>query len=212
MNCLHIVISEFNDGGFLMYVIFCVTVIIWMTGLEKSFFYWKFSSARNKFIKYADSLCNGDTHFKNSTGLENYDYFLLQLRKNISQNSNCHKNLIREFIICSRPMLDRHLKSMSVWISIAPLLGLLGTVIGMVETFKTIMDFGAGNPGITAKGISIALLTTQAGLTSAFPALIFYNFLVNKKKSLLNQIIIDCEILFKRLNDSHFRYRKDQDV
>ena len=57
-----------------------------------------------------------------------------------------------------------------------PLLGLLGTVIGMVEVFTTITSQGVGDPGALAGGIAQALITTAAGLTVAIPALIGYRY------------------------------------
>ena len=76
--------------------------------------------------------------------------------------------------------LSRSLKTISTCAAIAPMLGLLGTVSGMVHTFETIQLFGFGNPVLLADGISEALLTTQAGLLVAFPLMLAYNFLMNK--------------------------------
>ncbi len=61
--------------------------------------------------------------------------------------------------------------------SLAPMLGLLGTVSGMVHTFEVIQLFGFGNPVLLADGISEALLTTQAGLLVAFPLMLTFNYL-----------------------------------
>jgi biopolymer transport protein ExbB len=72
---------------------------------------------------------------------------------------------------------SKSLKIIGVCASIAPMLGLLGTVTGMVHTFETIQQFGFGNPVLLADGISEALLTTQAGLLVAFPLMLAYNHL-----------------------------------
>ena len=63
---------------------------------------------------------------------------------------------------------------------IAPLLGLLGTVAGMIRTFSVISLFGGGNPALLAEGISEALLTTQAGLVTAFPLMLCSSLLRRK--------------------------------
>jgi hypothetical protein len=65
-----------------------------------------------------------------------------------------------------------HCKNIAALAAMAPLLGLLGTVMGMVHTFETIARFGFGNPVLLADGISEALLTTQAGLLTAFPLIL----------------------------------------
>ena len=68
--------------------------------------------------------------------------------------------------------LERFLNPLGTIAAISPLLGLLGTVIGMVKVFSAIQAQGVGNPGVLAGGISEALITTAAGLSIAIPALI----------------------------------------
>lgn len=79
--------------------------------------------------------------------------------------------------------MERYLSTLATIASVTPLLGLLGTVIGMIQVFGVIMDAGVGNPGVLAGGISKALITTAAGLSVAIPTLIFHRYLdsrVNK--------------------------------
>ncbi len=72
--------------------------------------------------------------------------------------------------------LERFLNTLGTIASISPLLGLLGTVIGMIKVFATITTQGVGDPGSLAGGISEALITTAAGLSVAIPSLMFYRF------------------------------------
>ena len=72
--------------------------------------------------------------------------------------------------------LERYLNTLGTIASVTPLLGLLGTVIGMIKVFAAITTHGVGNPGVLAGGISEALITTAAGLSVAIPSLIFYRF------------------------------------
>lgn len=72
--------------------------------------------------------------------------------------------------------LERFLNPLGTIASVTPLLGLLGTVVGMIKVFAAIMVHGVGDPGILAGGISEALLTTAAGLTVAIPSLIFHRY------------------------------------
>ncbi|GIX29603.1 MAG: translocation protein TolQ [Porticoccaceae bacterium] len=69
--------------------------------------------------------------------------------------------------------LERYLDVLSIAASVAPLLGLLGTVVGMIEVFTAIVLQGTGNTAVLAGGISEALITTAAGLTVAIPAVVF---------------------------------------
>jgi biopolymer transport protein ExbB len=80
--------------------------------------------------------------------------------------------------------LDRYLNTLGTIAAVTPLLGLLGTVIGMIEVFGVIMEAGVGNPGVLAGGISQALITTAAGLSVAIPALMFHRYFVNRVENL----------------------------
>lgn len=72
--------------------------------------------------------------------------------------------------------LERYLNALGTIASITPLLGLLGTVIGMIQVFSVITTAGVGDPNVLAGGISQALVTTAAGLTVAIPALFFHRY------------------------------------
>lgn len=80
--------------------------------------------------------------------------------------------------------LDRFLTALGTIAAITPLLGLLGTVIGMISVFTTITSLGVGNPAELAGGISQALITTAAGLSVAIPSLIFYRHFRGKVDAL----------------------------
>ncbi|MCP4695566.1 MAG: MotA/TolQ/ExbB proton channel family protein [Gammaproteobacteria bacterium] len=72
--------------------------------------------------------------------------------------------------------LGRYLNMLGTIASISPLLGLLGTVVGMIDVFATITTEGVGNASALAGGISTALITTATGLSVAIPALLFYRY------------------------------------
>ena len=81
--------------------------------------------------------------------------------------------------------LERFLNTLGTIAAITPLLGLLGTVIGMIKVFTAIMTHGVGNPSVLAGGISEALITTAAGLFVAIPTLIFYRYFRGKVDALV---------------------------
>ncbi|MDI1230713.1 MAG: MotA/TolQ/ExbB proton channel family protein [Methylobacter sp.] len=72
--------------------------------------------------------------------------------------------------------LERFLNTLGTIALITPLLGLLGTVFGMINVFSALMEHGVGNPAVLAGGISVALITTAAGLTVAIPSVIFHRY------------------------------------
>jgi len=81
--------------------------------------------------------------------------------------------------------MERYLTALSTIANIAPLLGLLGTVIGMIKVFTAIMLQGTGNAAVLAGGISEALITTAAGLTVAIPAMILHRFFQRRVDTLV---------------------------
>ena len=87
------------------------------------------------------------------------------------------ENALQEAILREMPRLERFLPTLSVLAAIAPLLGLLGTVTGMINTFKVITVVGTGDPRMMSGGISEALLTTQFGLAVAIPIMMIHHVL-----------------------------------
>lgn len=84
--------------------------------------------------------------------------------------------------------LEKGLVWISLFIALAPMLGFMGTVIGMIEAFDTIEKVGDISPAVVAKGIKIALLTTVAGLIVAIILQLFYNYIVSKIDSIVNKM------------------------
>ena len=83
------------------------------------------------------------------------------------------------------PLLDRHLGLLAVLGGVAPLLGLLGTVTGMIHTFQLVTVFGSGDAKLLSGGISEALVTTEAGLIIAVPVLLVHAFLSRRVRTLV---------------------------
>lgn len=95
--------------------------------------------------------------------------------------------------------LERFLGSLGTIAAITPLLGLLGTVIGMIKVFSAITAHGVGDPSVLAQGISEALITTGAGLSVAIPALIGYRYLSGRVDGLVIQMEKEAMRLIDRL-------------
>ena len=93
-------------------------------------------------------------------------------------NEEFKKDSIENFINRKIRKLEFGLNTVKIIASIAPLLGLLGTVIGVLESFDSITKSGLGDPSIFSSGISVALITTIAGLIVAIPHYIGYNYIV----------------------------------
>lgn len=105
--------------------------------------------------------------------------------------------------------LERYLNTLGTIAAISPLLGLLGTVFGMIEVFSTITTQGVGDPGALAGGISEALITTAAGMSVAIPTLMFYRYFRGRVRMLVlkmeQQAMLMVEIMHgtrKRADDA----------
>lgn len=101
--------------------------------------------------------------------------------------------------------MEHFLNTLGTIAAVAPLLGLLGTVIGMIKVFSEIMVQGTGNAGVLAGGISEALITTASGLVVAIPALIMHRFFERRIQS----IVITLEREAVKLVDALYADRRD---
>ncbi len=108
-------------------------------------------------------------------------------------NRHLSRELVRESIEESGRFvaheLERFMNALGTISTIAPLLGLLGTVIGMIKVFTTITAVGVGDPATLAGGISEALITTAAGLSVAIPTVIFHRYLKRK----IDELVVGME-------------------
>ncbi|HEX5788967.1 MAG TPA: MotA/TolQ/ExbB proton channel family protein, partial [Woeseiaceae bacterium] len=104
--------------------------------------------------------------------------------------------------------LERYLETLGTIAAISPLLGLLGTVIGMVKVFSAITTHGVGNPLVLAGGIAEALITTAAGLTVAIPALIGYRYFRNR----IDTLVVSMEKEAIKLVEALHRRQERDDI
>lgn len=103
--------------------------------------------------------------------------------------------------------LDRFIGTVGTIASLSPLMGLLGTVLGMIRTFNAITTAGIGNPASLAGGIAEALITTAAGLTVAIPALLAYKYLRGRVQMLVVQMEKEATKLVEALEAQSREYQ-----
>lgn len=102
---------------------------------------------------------------------------LLYTLRHLKDDRDHMEGIVYEAILQESGPLDRFGPAILVIATVAPLLGLLGTVTGMIETFDMITQFGTGDPKLLSEGIAIALVTTELGLIVAIPALLLGSLL-----------------------------------
>ena len=131
-----------------------------------------------------------------AAGLENVHHGEQAMRESLEESGK---------VVVHR--LGRYLNTLGTIASITPLIGLLGTVIGMIKVFTAITANGVGDPTVLSGGISEALITTAAGLSVGIPCLMFYRHFRGKIENKLLYIFF--VVLFYNKKRSHFHVLED---
>ncbi len=113
---------------------------------------------------------------------------LLVYENNKDADTETLEMRLGEAILEERPKIDRYIGTVKVISAVAPLMGLMGTVIGMIATFQAITLFGTGDPKTMAGGISQALVTTVEGLTVAIPTVLLHAIVSARATALINTL------------------------
>lgn len=98
------------------------------------------------------------------------------------------EQVLQEYIEVTQWNLQKNLKPLAFVVQISPLLGLFGTVLGMIEAFNVVAEQGLGKPELLASGMAVALLTTGFGLGVAIPCSLFHHFLLEKSNRITLQM------------------------
>ncbi len=137
-------------------------------------------------------------HLKQGSGVLNYVFAAILRRFDtlILENRTDVEDMRQELIAVTDEYgvdyLGRFLNAMATIGVLAPLMGLLGTIIGMIRAFDAIARSGAGDPAAVANGISEALITTASGLIVAIPTIVFHRFLSAKADKAFKKIELYC--------------------
>ena len=166
-------LERINAGGFVGYVI----IIILILGLTMGAMRFKFLDEESKSITKELETNN----FLNDSILGKLNSVYSKYSGN---NPEDLESQLEDILAKATPPLEKNLSVIKLLAAVAPLLGLLGTVIGMIETFQAITLFGTGDPKLMAGGISQALVTTMLGLIAAVPLLFVHNILDSRSRAI----------------------------
>ena len=166
-------LERINAGGFVGYVI----IIILILGLTMGVLRFKFLNKESKSIN--KELETNNFSEDSILGKLNSIY-----SKYSGNNPEDLESQLEDILAKATPPLEKNLSVIKLLAAVAPLLGLLGTVIGMIETFQAITLFGTGDPKLMAGGISQALVTTMLGLIAAVPLLFVHNILDSRSRAI----------------------------
>ena len=182
-------------GGPILWVLVIISIGAFAVVLERIVFFARneknvgsnfkdeiLSLVASKKLDEAIALC--DT--KKSCVASAVKKFLQKAPKGIDVQD--YEFILKEITIKETSPYESRLNLLASVISISPMLGLLGTVTGMIRAFTNISKQGAGDAAIVADGIAEALLTTAAGLMIAIPVIVVYNYLNRRLEKMENEI------------------------
>ncbi|MEE2659873.1 MAG: MotA/TolQ/ExbB proton channel family protein [Candidatus Latescibacterota bacterium] len=137
-------------------------------------------------------------HFRSGSGVLNYIFASLVKRYDtlVLEKRTDPEDMRQELITATEEAgidyLGRLLNALGTIGVLAPLMGLLGTIIGMIRAFDAIARSGAGDPAAVASGISEALITTASGLIVAIPAIVFHRYLSSRADKVFKRVELYC--------------------
>ncbi len=171
-------IDIFLKGGPLMYPILFCSVIGWAIFLERLKTFFKIRRAINPLMLQVKKFLATDETVEAAAFCETQGGSLAKILLVVLQNKGAERGKIKALAeeVGERESvaLQRYLGLLGTIANIAPLLGLLGTVLGMIEAFNVIATEGVGTPMTLGGGISEALITTAAGLSVAVPMILIF--------------------------------------
>jgi len=185
------VIEHIKSGEMLVYPILAIGILALIIFVERMIFLNKFKKTETIAPAVIERINSQDwetalNSCKSNTGLGDRILAAAITHRNAPRESL--ENILQETVLKEMPALEKYLSTLSIFAAIAPPLGLLGTVTGMISTFDIITIFGAGNPKLMSGGISEALVTTELGLIVAIPILVLHNFLSNKVDNIISDL------------------------
>jgi biopolymer transport protein ExbB len=175
------VVEHIDAGGFIGWVIVVLGAIGLLMVAIRAYLLWAAAANTNRLVESCTPLVEKKS-YDDAIGLCNRaksagGRVLAATLKNLHRDRDELEDIVSEAVLHETPTLDRFSSLITVIAAVAPLLGLLGTVTGMIATFDIITEFGTGNPKLLSGGIAIALITTELGLIVAIPMLILGNLL-----------------------------------
>jgi len=191
-------------GGIIMIPLFLTSVVGLAVVIERGFFLRKRRIIRPEVLDLIERIEKPEDTEKAIYGLSYKEGPFLNIVRVGLKNRERSKDDIKEAIVDQgrheARTLERGLVVLETVAGIAPLLGLLGTVLGMIKVFRVISEQGLGQTQSLSGGISQALITTVIGLSIAIPAMVAYNYYNHKVEDIVLEIEKHSANLLKKLN------------
>ncbi|MFQ5670568.1 MAG: MotA/TolQ/ExbB proton channel family protein [Acidobacteriota bacterium] len=199
-------LKYFYDGGWVMYPLLLISILSIGFIMERSYFILLKSRVNtNQLIqKVRKALLRGDLRAATKVCEEFKGPVAAILKAGILKHGAPKEEVektIENSALHELARLERGLAVLASASNIAPIIGFLGTVVGMIQSFDVIASQGLNNPGLVAKGISVALITTAAGLIVAVITLPFYNFFTSRVAIFMREMETSANILLETFGE-----------
>lgn len=175
------VVEHVNSGGLISWIIVALGLLALVLVIARAFFLRRAGANMGRTTNKAAAMIREE---RTEEALEackrapgSAARVMVAAIRSLDHNREHIEDVISEAVLHERAHLNRFGTFILVISTVAPLLGLLGTVTGMISTFDVITEFGAGNPQLLSSGIAVAMVNTELGLTVAIPALLFGSLL-----------------------------------
>lgn len=206
-------LNIFWEGGVLMFPIMAVSIVAVAITLERFYTLRRATIDTREFMDAMRTVLRQNRVQEAIAICDETDAPVARIMKAGILKHNRSKEDIREAIEDAGhleiPRLERYMSALATCANIAPLLGLLGTVQGMIKAFAQIQHKqGQVNPSDLAEGIGNALITTAAGLTVAIPTLVVYNYFVTR----VENMILEMEISSSELVELLTKHRGEREI
>ncbi len=180
-------------GGPLVYVILVFSIIGLTVIIERLIYFLKvekgdYKKLREQLKGFVQKNDISGAKAVCSLSSNSVSRVLNVILENAKQDRKVLEEKIKEVVLERITVLERFMWLLKITAHVTPLLGLLGTVTGMMKTFNVIASQGVGNPEMLAGGISEALITTATGLCVAIPALVLYNYFDRKIDNTISEM------------------------
>jgi biopolymer transport protein ExbB len=170
-----------QQGGWVMIPLGLSSIFLWILIFDRAMEFRAMSSS-DISIDQAVRAVRGESVEVSGQGLR--AQLVTGFLENRSGFPDIDRHVLRQVSMRMDRDLSKFLAVIAVLAAVAPIMGLLGTVLGMIETFDVISIFGTGNAKALASGVSVALVTTQTGLLIAIPGLFLSGMLWRQQKRL----------------------------
>ncbi|WP_462267524.1 MotA/TolQ/ExbB proton channel family protein [Desulfobacter sp.] len=184
---LELMTDLIQAGGVVMVPLIILSLVMWLLILERAFFFRRLYK-KNMNSSTALSLVRENSLPDPKMYRGAVSLLVTEFIRNRSGSAQLDRHLLDAAVARINRRMTRSLAVIGVLAAMAPLMGLLGTVTGMITTFDVLAIFGTGNAKAMAGGISESLITTQTGLIVAIPGLYMKGFLDRRAEHLSQRI------------------------